>query len=181
MNMERRDFLKNAGMAGMCACVVGRIFASDSNTPKAPEDWRIAFARSRYSHLIKQLEARLAPEAFEEVLLEMGQFCSDAGFAKNFAGKLDEYLSEMERRWGATTTFDRQKQVVQFAFRPEHADCACPLMGKGLVPASACHCSLGAIRRSFTVVAQHPVQVKLLGSVLQGDDACRFAVELKPS
>ena len=39
-----------------------------------------------------------------------------------------------------------------------------------------CHCSCGWFRRLFEALLQRPVDVELLGSIIQGEKACRFVI-----
>jgi hypothetical protein len=180
--MERRQFLKNAGAAGLCSCLVARVFASDTNPPAKPapaEDWRIKFARQRYSKLLTLVAARVDEKTFREIVEDVGRFCAESGFSKKYADQLEAYLGEMQKRWGAKTSYDTATQVVQVSFQPEIKDCACPLMGNGLVPAAACQCSVGSMRRSFANVTGHDIVVELKESVLQGGQCCAFTVHIK--
>ena len=82
----------------------------------------------------------------------------------------------MRRRWGSETSHDPATHTVQVSFKTPNGDCACPLMGKGLVPSAACQCSVGAMRRSFSTVLGHPVTVELKESALRGDKCCSFTI-----
>lgn len=183
--MERRQFLKNAGAAGLCSCLVARAFASDipsattAEKPKTAEDWRAKFAKQRYSKLLTLVAARVDEKNFREIVEEVGSFCAESGFSKKFANQLEAYLAEVQKRWHAKTSYDAATQMVQVSFQPEIKDCACPLMGKGLVPAAACQCSVGSMRRSFATVTGHDVTVELKESLLQGGESCSFAIHVK--
>ncbi len=184
--MERRDFLKTACTAGFCSCTVAGLFAGEDPKPASvsgnatppPEDWRIAFGKQRYAKLISLVAAKVDEKTFGEIIEEVGRFCSGSGFAKDFAGNLDGYCAQMQQRWGAKTEIDRERGVVTVAFAVPGGDCVCPLMGKGLVPAAACRCSVGAMRQAFTVVAQRAVAVELKESALQGGPRCAFEIRL---
>ncbi len=179
--MERRQFLKNAGAAGLCSCFVARAVAGETTAPakSAPADDRRAnFAKQRYSKLLTLVGARVDEKTFREIVEEVGRFCSESGFSKKFTGQLEAYLAEIEKRWGAKTAYDTATQVVQVSFSPQTQDCGCPLMGKGLVPAAACQCSVGSMRRSFATVTGHDVSVALKESLLQGGQSCSFAIQL---
>lgn len=186
--MERRQFLKNAGTVGFCSCLVARALAADTPSSTAPEkakptaeDWRAKFARQRYSKLLTLVAARVDEKTFREIVEDVGTFCADSGFSKKFSGKLEAYLAEMEKRWQAKTSYDTQQQLVQLSFQPQAKDCACPLMGQGLVPSAACQCSVGSMRRSFANVTGREVTVELKESLLQGGERCSFAVHLNPA
>jgi len=177
--MQRRQFLKNAGTVGLCSCFVARVFANETTSPAKPapaEDWRIGFGKQRYSKLLTLVAARVDEKTFREIVEDVGRFCSESGFSPKYAGQLDAYLAEMRKRWGAQTSYDASTHTVQVSFQPESKDCACPLMGKGLVPAAACQCSVGSMQRSFATVTGHDVVVELKESVLQGGEKCSFAI-----
>ncbi|MBM3286340.1 MAG: hypothetical protein FJY88_03160 [Candidatus Eisenbacteria bacterium] len=61
------------------------------------------------------------------------------------------------------------------------AYCFCPIirdrLGEGM-PGSFCYCGAGWERRQWTGTIGEPVRVRVLHSVLRGDDACSFAIEL---
>ncbi len=183
--MQRRDFLKSACAAGLCSCTVAGLLAAEDApssaapaAPPPPEDWRIAFGRQRYSKLVSTVAAKVDATTFAEIIEEVGRFCSGSGFAGKFVGDLDGYLAEARRRWGAEIAHDRERGVVALSFGVPKGDCACPLMGKGLVPAAACRCSVGAIRQSFAVVTQRAVECELKESALQGAPRCAFEIRL---
>ena len=180
--MERRQFLKSAGAAGLCSCLIARLFATATTSlakPDPVEDWRVAFAKQRYSRLLTLVATHVDEKTFREIVEEIGRVCSDSGFANQFTGKLEPFLAELQKRWGAKTDYDASTQIVQLSFQPDTKDCACPLMGKGLVPMAACQCSVGSMRRSFANVTGHDVTVELKESLLQGGQRCSFAIHLK--
>ncbi|MFT3829928.1 MAG: hypothetical protein QM691_09520 [Opitutaceae bacterium] len=180
--MERRHFLKSACTAGLCSCAVASLIAAEepqSAAPQSPpEDWRIAFGRQRYAKLVSTVATRVDAATFAGIMEEVGRFCGSSGFAGKFAGDLDGFLAEAERRWQAQIEYAREHGVVRLAFATPKGDCACPLMGKGLVPVAACQCSVGSIRQMFTIVTRRAVQCDLKESVLRGDGRCSFAIRL---
>jgi hypothetical protein len=62
--------------------------------------------------------------------------------------------------------------------------CHCPLArtairdGKPKISSVFCYCSAGFTRLPFDVIFDHPVEIELLESVLEGDSRCRFAVTI---
>ncbi|MFT3784369.1 MAG: hypothetical protein QM790_20355 [Nibricoccus sp.] len=188
--MERRQFLRNAGAAGLCSCFASRVLASDSTAPTFPsaapekpkpsaEEKRAAFAKQRYSKLLTLVAARVDEKVFREIVEEVGRFCSDSGSSKKFAGQLETYLADIQKRWHATTRYDAETQIVQLSFQPQTKDCACPLMGKGLVPVAACRCSVGSMQRTFSAITGRNVAVELKRSILAGDENCSFEIRLQ--
>ena len=183
--MERRDFLKSACAAGLCSCAVATLIAGDGTptetAPAAtppPEDWRVGFAKQRYAKLVSVAAAKTDPATFAAIIGEIGAFCGGTGFAGQFAGNLDGFLAEVQKRWRAQVEHDREGGVVRLAFAPPGNDCACPLMSKATVPPAACACSVGSIRQIFTLVMQRPVRCELKESVLQGGARCAFEIGL---
>ncbi|MBK8477425.1 MAG: hypothetical protein IPL39_14325 [Opitutaceae bacterium] len=184
--MERRDFLKSACAAGLCSCTVAGLLAGEEAKPgvSAPaaippsEDWRIAFGKQRYAKLVSLVAEKVDERTFGEIIEDLGRFCSGSGFAGKYVGDLDGYLAESRRRWGAQTEHDAEAGVVKISFQTPQGDCGCPLMGKGLVPAAACRCSVGAMRQALAVVSGRAVDVELKESVLQGGARCAFAIRI---
>jgi len=58
--------------------------------------------------------------------------------------------------------------------------CYCGSVSKTKVPFSStyCHCSCGWYRQLFETLLEKPVTVELLGSIIQGDDRCRFLIRI---
>lgn len=179
--MQRRAFLKTACVSGLCSCTVSSLLAGDeaAAAPASPpsEDWRINFAKQRYGKLVSIVATKVDAKTFAEILEEVGRFCSNQGFAGKFAGNIEGYLSEMQKRWGAQTDFDKERGIVRVAFQT-NGDCGCPLMSKATVPAAACSCSVGAIAQSFTVVSGRAARCELKESMLQGGTRCAFEIHL---
>lgn len=183
--MERRDFLKSACAAGLCSCAVATLIASDDAkpepapaTPPPQEDWRVGFAKQRYGKLVSTVAAKVDPETFRSIIEEVGTFCGGTGFAGQFVGNLDGFIEELRKRWKADVEHERERGIVRLSFGAASSDCHCPLMSKATVPAAACRCSVGSIRRIFTIVMQRPVQCELKESVMQGGARCAFEIRL---
>lgn len=181
--MERRHFVKTAGLTGICSCFVARMLAEDAKpSPQPPaEDWRIDFGKQRYSKLVSLIAAKVDEKTFTGVIEDLGEFCSGTGFAGNYVGRLDDYLAEIKQRWGSESSRDDAAHTIKVSFQTPNNDCACPLMARGLVPAAACHCSVGAMRHAFSTVLGHPVTVELNESALRGDKRCAFTIRTDAS
>jgi len=56
--------------------------------------------------------------------------------------------------------------------------CYCGSVSQTKEPFSAtyCYCSCGWYRQLFETLLERPVEVELLGSVIQGDENCRFKI-----
>jgi predicted hydrocarbon binding protein len=190
--MERRDFLKNACGAGLCACAIGALFSSNAEAeePKpaagaAPtratepkEDPRVRFAQDRYAKLLTALGAKVPAETLGGALEEVGDYCaSSSKIVSPFAGKPQEFLATMCEKWHAEVTHDEAAGVVMVAF-PAMKACPCGLVRVGVTPPTVCQCSIGWQRRAFSTVFGRPVRVELKQSLLRGSDRCRFEIRL---
>jgi len=62
----------------------------------------------------------------------------------------------------------------------EYHRCYCGSVSNTEIPFSStyCHCSCGWYRQLFETVLKKPVTVELLGSIIQGDDRCRFLIHI---
>lgn len=62
--------------------------------------------------------------------------------------------------------------------------CHCPFAREAIkegntLPEKFCYCSAGFAKFPFEVILGQPLKVKVLQSILAGDDICRFAIDLK--
>ncbi len=62
--------------------------------------------------------------------------------------------------------------------------CHCPFAREAIkagkkLPERFCYCSAGFAKFPFEVILDQPLKVKVLKSILAGDDICRFAIDLK--
>lgn len=181
--MERKEFLKRACSAGFCACAVASLLAPSAEAAEGapPEDWRLSFMRERYAKLLEALAARVDAKTFDAILEDVGRFCAGtASFVKEHAGDPDGFIAAIKDRWHAEAAFDRASGVVTLAFPPA-GGCPCPLVVKGVTPASVCRCSLGWQRHAFETVTGRPVQAELKSSVLRGDARCSFEMRVGAS
>lgn len=94
---------------------------------------------------------------------------------------------ESSKREGSvviTTKRPRDPDAYEKAVTPEErgrAYCFCPIirdrLGEGM-PAKFCYCGAGWERRQWAGTIGEPVRVRVLHSVLCGDDVCSFATEI---
>jgi hypothetical protein len=63
----------------------------------------------------------------------------------------------------------------------EYLRCYCGSVSKTKTKFSPtyCQCSCGWYKQLFETIFNKPVKVELLGSIIQGDDKCRFRIDLK--
>lgn len=191
--MQRREFLKQACGAGLCGCAVAALFAPEtafagdepaatekpkSETAAPPVDERIRFAQQRYAKLLTALSHQADPAIVATALETVGDSCAAEfkGLAL-YAGKPDEFLAFIREKWHGEANYDAEKKVLTVAY-PPLSECPCPLVKKGLTPATICECSLGWQKHVFSVVYSRPVEATLKGSLLRGNDRCTFEVRV---
>jgi len=89
----------------------------------------------------------------------------DTLFIKQIPYEFEEYINEA----------DPTRRRYHF--------CHCHLARRSImegdpVPSEFCHCSGGYLKQPFDYIFGEELEVRVLGSVLAGDDECRFAVKL---
>lgn len=185
--MERKEFLKQACAVGLCSCAVASLFASaatlradepkpETSPEKPKDDWRIGFMQERYAKLLAALEKRVDTPALDTALEDVGQFCASSfGMAAPFAGDPEGLLAKMRQEWHADASYDEPAGVVKLAF-PAAKECPCALVRMGMTSARACQCSIGWQKQTFGVAFGRPVEVRLTGSLLHGQERCSFEI-----
>lgn len=187
--MQRREFLKQACGAGMCGCVLAALLSSTAHAGDEPaseakpdakpaEDGRIKFAQDRYAKLLAAFSQRAEPAVVSAALGEVGEYCaSEFKVPATFAGKPDEFLAFIREKWHGDASYDAETKIVTVAF-PAMSECPCPLVKKGVTPATMCECSVGWQKHAFGAVFGRPVEARLKGSILRGDDRCSFEIRV---
>ncbi len=180
--MNRTEFLRSCS-AGLCACIVAEGISPTtslaSNAP-TPEDWRLRFVRRRYARLIGILSEKMDQKALDEVLHELGAYCSstDARLA-DYRGNLEGYCAHLRQTAsGDDVAVDRERGIITVT-SPARTDCFCPWISVGdKTPAVVCNCSLGWQQATWETVTGKKVHVELKESVLRGGKRCVFEVRI---
>ena len=79
----------------------------------------------------------------------------------------EEFLDKLCEQWRLQKENDRYFVVFD--------KCYCPLVKKD-TPKTMCYCTLGSIKHKFRISLGREIEVKMLKTVLGGDDECRFEV-----
>lgn len=95
------------------------------------------------------------------------------------AQNLDELLVRLNEAHIGGGHLQRQGNAIHATYDR----CYCGSVSKSKVPLSAtyCGCSCGWYRRLFEALLNQPVEVELLGSIIQGDENCQFLIHLPES
>jgi hypothetical protein len=90
------------------------------------------------------------------------------------AQDLDDLLNRLNQAHIGGGHLWREGNVIHAAYNR----CYCGSVSKTREPSSAtyCYCSCGWYRQLFEALLDHPVEVELLGSIIQGDERCRFLI-----
>jgi hypothetical protein len=89
---------------------------------------------------------------------------------------LDDLLDQLNQAHIGGGHLRREGDVIHAAYDR----CYCGSVSKTREPFSAtyCHCSCGWYRQLFETLLDRPVEVELLGSIIQGDENCRFLIHI---
>ena len=181
--MNRKEFLKNCA-CGLCTCAAVGLIAPESAPgaeAKAPEDWRLPFAKRRYARLLEILSKRMDEKTLNETLSELGAYCSSTNeeVTKKFRGNPEGFRQMIKQSVsGDNITYDWEKGVITMA-SGERTDCICPLNSSlSHTPKVVCNCSLGWQKHTWETLLQKKVKVELKESVLRGGKRCVFEIHV---
>ena len=130
--------------------------------------------------LLKNLDKHVDESTKEKILRACGEKCP-------FTHLKDERLLEIKASSTSDIDFlnnlcDQWRMVHEEGqFYVVFDQCYCPMVSdntKG-VSRTLCYCTLGNLRHKFSIGLKRKVDVEMLGSILAGDEACRFHVKLQ--
>jgi len=128
--------------------------------------------------LMAALDREVSADAAKAIMQRcacIGQGVIDRALAlQREAHDLDDLLARLNAAHIGGGHLRREGNVVH----AEYDHCYCGSVSKTKVPISAtyCVCSCGWYAQLFAALMGHPVEVELQGSIIQGDDACRFLI-----
>jgi hypothetical protein len=178
--MNRIEFLKSCA-CGLCSCaaagVVAPVDAAAAETAPA-ESPRLGFAQRRYAKLLEILSGRMEPKALNEILHDLGSYCSTTGKQQKYRGDFEGFCKYVREQGNEDISFDHEKGVITMT-SPGRTDCFCALHSRQAhTPEVVCNCSLGWQQRTWETVLGKPVKVELAESVLRGGKRCVFKIYL---
>jgi hypothetical protein len=183
--MNRKEFFTKACKSGICACAGLSIMSSSSvsaqETEKkdCPNDWKIGFMQKRFSKLVDTMDQKLAPEQHEQLIEQMGRFCSNESAEKwkSYNGDIDKFLADMEKEWAEKASFDKQTQTIKITGR-KNDQCSCPFSAGKNISKNFCNCSKGWQKNTFELISGKKAEVTIDSSILFGGERCNFTVKL---
>lgn len=138
------------------------------------------------AHCIKEMIDRLDREVDElarrTIMEACGRQCIGASILvkarqiAQAAHDLDDLLEQLNRAHIGGGHLQREGDVVHAAY--DRCYCGSVSKTRELFSATYCHCSCGWYGQLFETLLGKPVKVELLGSILQGDERCRFLIRI---
>lgn len=132
--------------------------------------------------MMEFLDQEVTPDKRKELMRACGLSCIGASTLKK-AGKLmeqaadlDDLLSLLNKAHIGGGHLNRKGNIIQAKYQR----CYCGSVSKTKTEFSPtyCQCSCGWYRHLFETILKRPVRVELLSSIIQGDDCCRFDINL---
>ena len=195
--MDRKEFLKSAGLAGLgtgLCCALGRNAAAQAQeqavtAPTHSCQEKVHFAQSWVTRFMDVLDGDLDPATRARIMEANGKACFRAYMKsvdrqitpvpfESWAEKVRQH-PEADLRVDGRTIHLAYLTNYQGKPVPEGA-CLCPLVESKPAGLSAtyCHCSVGYIAEWLGQTFGRPVTVELQESVLRGGKRCRFKIDV---
>lgn len=130
--------------------------------------------------LLKSLDEHVDESTRQQIMAFCGETCP-------FTHLPDDKLKEIKRNSPSEEAF-LESLCVQWRLQNEDGEyfvvfdqCYCPLVNEDIqdVSQTLCYCTLGNLKRKFTIGLGRKVDVRMEKSILAGDNECRFHVQLK--
>ena len=133
--------------------------------------------------MMEVLDREVTEETRWAIMEECGRCCiglstlEKARRLQQEGQSLDDLLDHLNEAHIGGGHLLREGNVIHAAYDR----CYCGSVSTSRQPFSAtyCHCSCGWYRQLFEMLLNKPVEVELLGSILQGDEHCRFLIHLQ--
>ncbi len=194
--MDRKEFLRMAGQAGMACCglsllgrpsIVGQQAAPTSKAPVTPDARKVEWAKTWTKRFFDVLDQELDEPTRRRIMERNGYACHQGSLkgAKPRA-TLEQLVKAIADSNGADS-IRVEGNTVYFSYvknaeglRVADGYCLCPLVEDGPPGLSKtfCYCSVGYVRDTFESVTGRKAKVELLESLKGGGKTCRFRVDM---
>lgn len=183
MELNRKKFLKQACLSGLCLCGFsvpgtsenGAVQSSISNDNSDEQ-----LIRNWVSNLLKNLEekqnADLSKTVKKNGLVHFDQLKFDTVLLE-YRGNLPKFISFLEEKWGWKIKYDKANNFILADENKNY--CVCPVAKGVSISSLLCNCSEGFAELMFSAVIGKPVKAKVVTSVLRGDSSCSYSVHWK--
>ncbi len=156
---------------------------------QACEDFAALTSPQQKLRSLRQMMELLDREVDEAVRWELMEACGrrcigattlkQARRLREEAGDLDDLLRRLNAAHIGGGHLHREGDSIHAAY--DRCYCGSVSRARPPFPATYCHCSCGWYRQLFETLLDRPVEVALLGSIIQGADRCRFVIRWSES
>lgn len=182
MEMDRKDFLRKACIAGVCGCRFGTLAlnagdvagADQESVNQVPQQWLIT--------LLENLDRNVDQAELRKIIkmsagVHYDQLNMD-GLLSGYAGRLEEFIGFLEKEWGWKVDYDEAAGIITADENKNY--CVCPVL-KGTVAGSPaiCYCSEGFAEKMFSKAAGVAVNAEVVSSVRRGDKTCIYRIRIE--
>ncbi|MBD3373625.1 hypothetical protein GF406_01200 [candidate division KSB1 bacterium] len=139
---------------------------------------------TNWINIILQEMSKLDADKGVEILNACGKECSKASAFLEGARKiqnqhqdedLDNIFNAFKEQYYNTSRFEKDGNKVTLIFEK----CTCPMVKQGVSKSFLCNCTVGYSINIFKTLFNRPVKVKLLKSILNGDDICKQEISIE--
>lgn len=134
-------------------------------------------------NMMELLDREVAKKTRRELMESCGRRCicdsilKKALRLKEQAEDLDDLLVRLNKAHIGGGFLRRDGEAILAEYR--RCYCGAVSRTKSNFPQTYCFCSCGWYRQLFETIFERPVKVELLGSIIQGDDSCRFRIQIR--
>jgi hypothetical protein len=185
--MDRKEFLKNAGLAtgllaltgNACRCLAGEAPQASATACEKKQEFEQKWVKGFFD----VLDANVDESARKKLMQANGKGCYQRGTKGKTIKQvsLDEYVPSLQKSVGKENC-RREGDAIYFTFSEgsgiASSSCLCPMV-ESVPPGLSktyCECSIGYVREMFQVHTGKSVRVELLESVKRGGKKCSFKI-----
>ncbi len=189
--MDRKEFLKNAGVAAgslaflgaPCSCLAGT-FTSDP--PVTPCEKKQEFAQIWMKRFFDALDQNVDEETRKKLMHANGSACYRGSLGGETVKPMpvDDWIAAIQKYVGKENC-RREKDAIYFNYvgnpeglKVDDGYCLCPIVESGPPGLSGtyCECSIGYVTDMFEMHTGNKYHVELLESLKRGGKKCRFKI-----
>jgi len=197
--IDRKQFLKSVGKAGVCACAAAaglRTALGQTVVPPKPGDKtaeravkRLEFADHWVKRFFDILDQTVDAETRKKLMVANGRacYCDWIRESKQTIKPVDfETWAEKANKGKKQEGFRIDGRVIHFQYNTSaetgaaasQGVCLCPMVESKPAGMSAtyCLCSTGYVKEMHELLFGRKVDVELVDSVLRGGNRCRFKI-----
>jgi predicted hydrocarbon binding protein len=187
MAITRKEFFRNACMAGACFCgftsLGMKAVASETTTNEAqPDDGKLKMMQDWISTLLLQIDENAGDEECRKIMkpcamahynyLEMDKVLEP------YVGNMAKFIQFINNEWSWKIEYNAETGVIIADENKSY--CVCPMVNKekGVRSSILCYCSEGFAEKMFSTVAGHPVKARVISSIHRGNDRCKYEIRV---